>query len=147
MLNVLERHIMNDKVLMVGVACVAAVAAYITNSGPGPYYSYSSLGTPAGGSAPRTLPRMLADVRACTIDAGRDPVSGGLASGSCTVLRAGEEIEIQYWFGGPNARPGDRDLEPCVRAASWPQEAGVRDPRESRDCVVIGREDYEEVRR
>jgi hypothetical protein len=139
---------MNDKLLMLGVAVLAAIAAYSTNSGPGPYYDDAgSPGASAGASAPRALPRMLVDVRACTMDAERDAVSGRLASGACTVLRAGEEIEIQYWFGGTNARAGDGDLEPCVRSASWPREAGVRDPRESKDCVVISRGDYEEVRR
>jgi hypothetical protein len=82
------------------------------------------------------------------MDAERDAVSGSLASGSCMVLRAGEEIEVQFWFSeNPNARAGDRDVESCVRPASWPREAGVRDPRESRDCVVIRRDDYEEARR
>jgi hypothetical protein len=122
---------MNDKLLMVGVAGAAAIAAYVTNSGPGP--DFDSLGTSTGGSAPRVLPRMLADVRACTVDVERDAISGGLASHSCTVLRAGEEIEVQFWFSGnPNARAGDYDLEPCVRPASWPREVGVRDPRESK---------------
>jgi hypothetical protein len=134
---------MNDNQLMVGVGCLAAIVSYIAYSGPGPDHA---VGTSAGASAPRARPRMLTDVHACTMDAQRDAITGGLASGSCTVLRGGEEIEIQYWFGGPNARAGDRDLEPCVRPASWPREAGVRDPRESKDCVVISRDDFEEAR-
>jgi hypothetical protein len=135
---------MDNKLLIAGVAGLAAIVSYMTHSPPAPYYDRAD-GAPAGAFVPRTRPRMLADVRACTMNAERDVVTGGLASGSCTVLRAGEEIEIQYWFGGPNARAGDRDLEPCVRPASWPRE-GVRDPRESRDCVVIGRDDFEEAR-
>jgi hypothetical protein len=143
---------MDNKQLIGGVGVVSAIVSFITYSGPGPQYA-SSPATSAGASAPvpapapRTLPRMRTDVHACTMDAEHD-ASGGLASGSCTVLRAGEEIEVQFWFSeNPNARAGDRDLEPCVRAASWPPEAGVRDPRESRDCVAISRDDYEEVRR
>jgi hypothetical protein len=137
---------MDNKLLIVGVGGLAAIVSYATHSGPGSYYDHAGE-TSAGASAPRPPPRrMLADVRACTMDAERDAISGGLASGSCTVLRAGEEIEIQYWFGGPNASAGDRDLEPCVRSASWPREAGARDPRESKDCVVISRGDYEEAR-
>ena len=140
---------MNDKLLMVGVAVLAAIVSYSTSSGPGSFYGYGgSPGTPTGASAPRALPRMLTDVHACTMDAERDATSGSLTSGSCTVLRAGEEIEVQFWFdGNPNARAGDRDLEPCVRPASWPREAGVRDPRESKDCVVISRDDFGEARR
>jgi hypothetical protein len=139
---------MNDKQLMVGVACLAAIVSYITNGGSGPYHDNAgSPRTSVGASAPRALPRMLTDVQACTMDAARDTNTSGLASRSCTVLRAGEEIEIQYWSAGPNPRAGDRELDPCVRAASWTREAGVRDPRESKDCVVISRSDYEEVRR
>jgi hypothetical protein len=136
---------MDNKLLIGGVFGLAAIVSYVTYGGPGPYYGFAG-GTSAGAPAPRALARMLADVRACTMDAGRDAVSRGLASGSCTVLRAGEEIEIQYWFGGPDARVGDRDLEPCVRPASWPREAGVWDPRESKDCVAISRGDFEEAR-
>jgi hypothetical protein len=134
---------MDNKLLIVGVGGLAAIVSYMTHSPPAPYYDHAG-GTSVGASAPRALPRILAEVRACTMDAERDAISGGLASGSCTVLRAGEEIEIQYWFGGPGAR--DSDVEPCVRPASWPPEAGVRDPRESKDCVVIGRRDFEEAR-
>jgi hypothetical protein len=140
---------MNDKLSMIGVATVAAITSYISNTGPGPRYDHAgSPGTAAGASASRAPPRMLADVRACTMDAERGAISGGLARGSCTVLRAGEEIEVQFWFGGnSDVRAGERDLEPCVRPASWPREAGVSDPRESRDCVVISRADFEESQR
>jgi hypothetical protein len=143
-------HSMDNKQLIGGVGVLSAIVSFMTYGGPASHYAGSpgtSAGASAGASAPRALPRMRTDVHACTMDAEHD-ASGGLASGSCTMLRAGEEIEVQFWFSeNPNARAGDRDLEPCVRAASWPPEAGVRDPRESRDCVAISRDDYEETRR
>jgi hypothetical protein len=162
----------NDKMMMVAVAAVAAIVSYVNYGGPGPAHYNNHAGTqgtpagvspyagpqgpsapaltptpvPAPMSAPRALPRMIVDVHACTMDAEHD-ASGALASGACTVLRTGDQIEVQFWFSeNPNVRD-DRDLEPCVRAASWPHEAGVRDPRDSRDCVVISRADYEEARR
>jgi hypothetical protein len=134
---------------MVGVAVAAAIVSYLTyGGGSGPRYDYAgSPGISAGASAPRGPRRMLADVRACTMDAERD-ASGGIANGACTLLRAGEEIEVQFWFStNADARAGDRDLQPCVRSASWQREAGVRDPRDSKDCVVIARGDFEEARR
>jgi hypothetical protein len=136
---------MNNTQLIAAVAIGAAIVSYFTHGGAGLDYgdAGSTAATTAGALAPHVLHRMLADVRACTVDAQRD-ASGGLTSGSCTVLRAGEDIEVQFWFSeNSNARVGDRDLQPCVRAASWPREAGVRDPRESKDCVVVSRDDFE----
>jgi hypothetical protein len=134
---------MDNKLLIGGVAVLAAVISYATNSGPRP----GSPDKSAGASAPPARPRMLTDVRACTVDTARDAITGVLVNGNCTVLRAGEEIEVQFFFSeNPNARD-DRDLERCVRPKSWPREPGVYDPRESRDCVVISRDDYAEARR